>query len=203
MVSDKPSWDRDAWFDSLDVTTRHTFVFCRAWDEWLALLDDGGREYVSWLWEAFTELGHPDPKELIVQEVAFNWPALASAHVLHNLWGDIEASASPTVHNADAQALLAAGADPVALSRLVRTSIVEVMSSFFYNLDAGLNHDLWDDRFPGWALMETDITGMIARPTDEDPDDIDTLTGRKVNIRDYFGPVTPDQIERDKSQGAE
>lgn len=202
MLGDKPSWDRNEWFASLDTAAQHEFMLCRDWDARLALLDDGGRAYVSWLWDAFTELGYPDPKWLIEQEVVSNWPVLSGAHLLHGLWGSIETDGSSPDHDPDGQTLLAGGADPIVLRRFVRRSIIDVMSRFLYNLDAGVSHDLWDDRFPGWALMETDITGQLDRPTEDWPDEHETLTGRRLNVLDYFGPVTAEQIARDQADSS-
>lgn len=188
MLGDKPSWDRNAWFESLDASARHELVFSSAlaWDEWLGLLDDGGREYARWLWDAFTELGEANPEGSVRSEVTFDWPVLAAAHVLHGLRDQIETYTSSFYGDDDAQALIAAGADPVVLGRLLRTALTNVISRFFYNLDSGINHDLWDDRLPGWALMETDITGLIDRPTEDGPDDAEVLTGRKIAVNDYF-----------------
>ncbi|KAB1976806.1 hypothetical protein [Streptomyces triticiradicis] len=132
-----------------------------AWQEWLDSLDAPRKAAAESLRAQFGALGVTDPLDLIRSEVMEDLPQLARFVLLRSLWrGAIDGWTEPGSLDRlpAAQRLLAAGADPGDLVRLVRAVAYEAVFTTLDELDAG-----GDVNVPGveagWMVMESDGDG--------------------------------------------
>lgn len=156
--------------------------------EWLASLDAETRAKADEMSAALTELGAPTPIQWVRSEISENFPQFTTFLLLRGIWAEIiddyrrdtgwiessieEAQNKPASAFSDAGLALKrmrnAGISDGEIASLARKIAYVTAFRLLYHINYGTDSSLpqqWEDKLPGWALMECTPEGELTGRT--------------------------------------